>query len=494
MEMSMEPQAKPSFSPWRKWGIAVNVALVITVVFAVVVMINYLSQEYFARVHLSRLTRNELSPRTLGILRSLTNTVRVVVYYDREDPLFSTVCDLLNEYKLANPKVTVQTVDFLRDAAVAQKLRAEFKLAPPADKNLVIFDCQGRSRIVEGNALGQYILEQIPGEKDREFRRKPVAFLGETMFTAGILHVTQPKALKACFLEGHGEHRIGDADALTGYVKFAGLLLQNYIEPHPISVLGTNEIPADCNLLVIAGPRAAISAPELAKIRRYLDEGKRLLVMLNVETAGKVTGLEPLLAEWGVQAGDDTVIDPEHTSSGSDVIISAFSRHEIVNPVLGAGIYMIRPRSISRIEREKQPPAEAAKVEEVAFTGQRARLARNSSAEPRRYPVMTVVEKGGPQGVINEKGAARMVVAGDSYFLANNQLDLVGNRDFAGAMVNWLLERTQLLEGVGPRPVTEYRLVMTAAQARNARWLLLAGMPGAVLAIGALVYWRRTTG
>jgi len=34
---------------------------------------------------------------------------------------------------------------------------------------------------------------------------------------------------------------------------------------------------------------------------------------------------------------------------------------------------------------------------------------------------------------------------------------------------------------------------MTSAQARNARWLLLGGLPGAVLLIGALVYWRRNT-
>jgi hypothetical protein len=48
-----------------------------------------------------------------------------------------------------------------------------------------------------------------------------------------------------------------------------------------------------------------------------------------------------------------------------------------------------------------------------------------------------------------------------------------------------------LLEGIGPRPVTEFRLMMTRVQQRNARWLLLGALPGAVLVLGGLVWLRR---
>jgi LPXTG-motif cell wall-anchored protein len=57
--------------------------------------------------------------------------------------------------------------------------------------------------------------------------------------------------------------------------------------------------------------------------------------------------------------------------------------------------------------------------------------------------------------------------------------------------VNWLLERNALLEGVGPQPVNEYRLVMTDGQMRSAKWILLVGMPGGVLLIGGLIWLRR---
>jgi hypothetical protein len=66
------------------------------------------------------------------------------------------------------------------------------------------------------------------------------------------------------------------------------------------------------------------------------------------------------------------------------------------------------------------------------------------------------VEKGAIKNVITERGTSRIVVVGDSIFLANHQMDSAANRDFAGYAVNWLLDRPHLLEGLGPRPITEY--------------------------------------
>ena len=57
----------------------------------------------------------------------MTNQVKVTLYYDRSDGLYSTVADLLKEYHLANPRITVQSVDYLRDVAAAQKVKDSAK-------------------------------------------------------------------------------------------------------------------------------------------------------------------------------------------------------------------------------------------------------------------------------------------------------------------------------------------------------------------------------
>jgi hypothetical protein len=84
-----------------------------------------------------------------------------------------------------------------------------------------------------------------------------------------------------------------------------------------------------------------------------------------------------------------------------------------------------------------------------------------------------------------------MILVGDSYFLANGPLKIGANRAFAGYAVNWLLERPQLMVGIEPRPIPEFRIALTVAQMRTVQWLLLGALPGGILLFGGLVWWRR---
>jgi hypothetical protein len=115
----------------------------------------------------------------------------------------------------------------------------------------------------------------------------------------------------------------------------------------------------------------------------------------------------------------------------------------------------------------------------------------DATAVPRSYPLAVAVEQKAVPGVASTRGITRMVVAGDSSFLDNEMITAVANRDFAGYAVNWLLDRTVLLDGIGPRPVTEFRLTMTRDQQKTVRWLLLGALPGAVLLFGGLVWLVR---
>jgi len=490
--MATDSQSRPSFSPYLKLGIGLHVVVLILVVFSVVAMVNYLSRDYFLRFQLSARTRIELSPRTVSLLRSLTNQVKVTLYYDTEDELYQTVADLLDEYRLVNPKITVATVDYVRELGAAQEVKAKYNLFGSADKDLVIFDCEGKVKVTSGKALAQYVLEHAPNEKERELRLKPTVFIGETAFTAALLDVTSP-ALKAYFLQGHGEHRIDSGDELDGYLKFASVLQQNHLQIEPLSLLGTNTVPMDCNLLVIAGPREAISDLELDKIEQYLSQGGRLLALFNcypiLAPVKRDTGLEKVLAKWGVDVGHSVIKDPVYTISREDIVVSNFGKHPLVNSLLGSQLDMILPRSVGQLKVRSQA-ADSPRVEELAFSGPRS-YASGDFVRARPFPLIVAVEKGAIKDVITERGSTRIVVTGDSIFLANHYIDLGQNRDFLGYAVNWLLERTQLLAGLGPRPIEEYRIVMTKARLHQAQWVLLAGLPGCVLMLGGLVWLRR---
>ncbi len=485
----MTAKPKPSFSPGRRWQIGCDVIVRTALVLAVVVMVNYLGAKFYGRYFLSSQTQVKLSARSLSVVHSITNHVAVTVYYDKTDDWYPTIIALLNEYRSANPDISVKTVDYLTDPGEAQKIKDQYKLSSAKDKDLVIFDCGGHIKIVNGEALSQVKLEQVPSATEREFRRKPVAFNGEMMFTAMLLAVENPKPLKAYFLQGHGEPSLSDSGD-PDYTKFGATLAESYIATEPLQLLGDNAVPDDCNLLIIAGPRTAFLDTELQKIDQYLNQGGRLFILFNYFSIEHPTGLEPILQKWGVNVVPDVVVDHKNTISGKDVIVYNFSSHPVVNPLTKLALQMILPRPVCRVDAPN-PPADAPKVDELAFSSPQSTLMIDTTAAPRSYPLMAAVEQKTVSGVAHSRGTTRMIVVGDSTFLDNQMIEAGANRDFAGYAANWLLDRTVLLEGIGPRPVREFRLTITKAQLQQVRWLLLAALPGGVLAFGWLVWLVR---
>jgi hypothetical protein len=492
----MAAKIQPSFSPGRRWKIGFDLALRTALVLAVVVMVNYLGAKFYGRFYLSSQTQVKLSPRTLGVLHSMTNQVTVTLYYDKSEELYPAIVALLNEYRSANPKISVNVVDYVRDAGDAEKIKAQYKLSSPTDKNLVIFDCGGRIKIVHGDELAHYVTQQVRSETrgKLEFEKRPTAFMGEMMFTATLLAVENPKPLKAYFLQGDGEPSLADSGE-AGYLKFGAILGESYIATEPLQLLGDNIVPDDCNLLVIAGPTEAFSDSELQKISQYLAQGGRLFALLDYYSIKHPTGLEPILAQWGVNVGADVVQDWKNTTStdGRDVIIYNFSQHPVVNPLTQLALQLILPRPVSHVDWQN-PPADAPTVTELAFSGSASTLMGEPAAAPRSYPLMAAVEQKPVAGVANSRGTTRMIVVGDSFFLGNHNIEggaSGANRDFLSYAANWLLDRTTLLEGIGPRPVTEFRLLMTQKQQQTVRWLLLGALPGAILLLGGMVWLAR---
>ncbi|PYI88750.1 MAG: hypothetical protein DME26_02945 [Verrucomicrobia bacterium] len=496
--MSTEP--RPSFSRGRKFVVGLNVGIGLAAAFALVVMVNYLAARYFIRAHWASSAQAKLSPRTIRVLQSLTNNVKVIVYFNKEDDpdLYEQVWALLKEYKFASPKIELELVDYLRDPAGGRAIQIKYRRGDVADKNMVIFDAAGSPEYVRATELSEYDYEKLLARESSEVKR--THFKGEQRFTSAIFRATHPRPLKAYYLQDHGEHDLNGTQTGIGYSALVDVLRESKVKVDSLSLLGTREVPIDCNLLIIAGPTNPFLPDELEKIDRYLNQGGRMLMLFNHAVASRPTGLESIMAKWGVAVGNDMIIDKENTNDGGlSLITSGFGSHPIVKGLLRQRLFLVMPRSIGKTQ-SGIPTADAPRVEELAFSGPQSIAATDFSggavrARPtdRRGPasLMVAVERGSIKGVSAERGATRLVVAGDSSFLANGVIDSAANSDFAVQAVNWLLDRSELLAGIGPRPIAEYKLTITAGELSKVLWLLLAGMPGLVLFLGLVVWARR---
>jgi len=482
--MANSSSKSPSFSAIKKWATALNVLASCLALLALVAMVNYLASRHFLRFQWMADERYRLSPMTLKLLQTRTNQVKAIVFFDPDEALYASVKGLINEYQLACPKLDVEYVNYLLLTGRANLIKQQYQLSD-ADKDLVIFDCNGKKRIVRAKELSDYDLQGIFAGK--EARR--TSFKGEQFFTSAILGVTDPKPFKAYCLQGHGEHDPASDDEMNGYFKFARVLEDKDVVVEPLSLL-TNDVPADCQLLIIAGPRHTLSREELERIDNYLNHGGRaFILLLNPGIDGvKKSGLEKTLANWGVAVGDGLVTDDAQAKAGQNNVlyVANFGQHDIVRPLAGSRLGLAFPRAV-RPQPGASRAADMAKVVELAFTTERGKEAGRAGGA---VPLMVAVEKGTIPGVAADTGSTRLVVVGDSLFLVNAIIEFDANRDFESLAVNWLLDRVQLL-AIGPRPIHEYKISLTQSQMSGARWILMGAMPGAVLLVGLLVWARR---
>lgn len=490
-----------TFSRGRKWNIALQVVAAVAAFMAIVVMVNYLSARHFKRFHWSDRGSMALTPRTLALLQSMTNQVEVTVFFDSEAVLLAPVNQVLEEYLAASPNLSVRKVSIDRNPAAAQAVRSRYNLPPEMDDNLVIFDHAGRKRVISERMLTDRDYEQVPNADQIELITRHRTFKGELMFTSAIADVIAPRDYKAYFLTGHNEHDPSGTEA-QGYASFADLLGLNNLRFDVLSLGASGDIPDDCDLLIIAGPQQKFHPAELDRIEQYLNQGGRLLAMFSIGPALLTgTGLERLLAQWGVQVGANLVEDADNAQQGQAVafLTSRFGQHPIASALGDTRLQVLSTRTIAA--RREAAGLGGASVTELVYTGTNAvvytqfpdgqaiRTGRDPVGE---FPLAVAVEKGGLPGVTTLRGGVtRIVVTGDAFMFGNQLLDYMGNRDFANQIINWLLDRSELMAGIGPRPMKDYQLALTPAQLRGVRLVLIAGLPLGALFVGFLVWLRR---
>ncbi len=498
------PPDQPSFVPARRFTTAFSVAVSVVSALVIVVALNYLAvTRHVWRRDFSDAGARPLSPLTLQTLDGLTNDVKATVLFRSDSPLFPHVDRMLREYAVRQPRLTFQHVDYLRSPGMAELAKVRFKLGT-ATSDLVAFESGGRQFVVSAADLTVYNgddIRAVMGGEAVEIRR--AGFRGEERFTAAIAAVSEGTVYHAAYLQGHGEHP-GDSDeAIMGYAKFNSLLVnERNLRLEALKLAGTtNTIPADCQLLIIAGPTSPFLNPELAQIEAFLQRGGRLLVLLHPHAVARSTGLENLLARWAVYCPPMYAGDEQLTYTTLDVQSKSFGGHALMAPLRReeGSLYFPLPRVVAPMPADRLGP-DAPKAEILITTSEsgltKSKVADGNAAfDPARdrrgpVPLAVAAEKGGVAGVSAGRGATRLIVIGDSTMFGNKTLGDANNRDFAGLCVSWLLDRPQSL-AIGPRPVNEYRLNLTDDQLGTLRWVLIGALPGGVLVLGWMVWLRR---
>jgi ABC-type uncharacterized transport system involved in gliding motility auxiliary subunit len=485
----------------RRFAIGLNVILQVLLAGALVVFANLGIQRWHPRrLDLSRSDYYRLSGKTVELLKSLREPVEVIVFFqpDSRDPItqkvYGDVKNLLAEYADASKQVKVRYVDPDRDPVSAEKLAKEYGVRVA---NVVVFVHKGRNKFVQVSDLVEFDRMSPFGGGSGRVR----AFKGEQQFTSAIQNVLEERQSKVCFLEGHGEGSFDDFDPRTGYSKISTLVRRDNLRLEKLNLATAQSVPKDCDVLVVCGPQKPLAEFELRAIADFLAANGRVFVMLDGFRYD--TGLEKLLADYGVRAGNDVLLIRIRDRLGGEALLTSvpcadYGTHPVTDSLRKEEITTLLPvaRSVDAAPGNdpsrrvtvllRTPPGSWAE-------GDVAKLQRDQKAQlddkDRKGPV--------PAGVAVEPSAAgdveregmRLVVLGSSRFARNDSL-AGGNADLFMNAVNWLLKRQQLL-GIAAKTPQEFTLTLDAFQRRGIFLTMVLGIPAAVAVVGFVVWVRR---
>ncbi len=445
------------------------------------------------RIFSLRGAHSGLSAENVKMLSGLSGDVSCTVILPRNHVIYPKLHQMLFDFRDAVAPGVSLSLEFLdphSDLARAADAARRYG----ATGWCVVFDNGRRFETVPYGDLVETAADaggSVPSRVRPAIRR----FRGEQVCVTALAKLAQPGTPVIYTFSGHGERDFSSYDQLTGYSDFARELAR---EGYELRVLDSDrtEIPTNCAVLIIAGPRSAPGLPVESAIGDYLSRGGGLLFLAD-RSESVPNGWEGLLSRLGLSFANLTAIADDPFRSGVYSILSdKFGDHPIVRNLERSAVCFVSPQVI-----DPAAPSSSGEplpsVTAVVSAPTRAWGESRPEQLPRHFdegvdrrgqlPLALAVE--GPGGDGLGIRPFRAVAIGDSNFAANSLLEggTTANRDFLLNAVAWLAGRDWATAHSAANEGGALRLAIS----RNSQirlWLRsVLAWPLATLAFGAVM-------
>jgi ABC-type uncharacterized transport system involved in gliding motility auxiliary subunit len=473
----------------------------IIIFLAIICAIQFITVRNPVRWDLTKLGEHTLAPQSKQILETFRKQglpVQVLAFYETKSAQARDAAkDLLDRYRDVDPHFTYSFLDPDINRAEATKYKVD------AYPTLVL---------------------KAKGKEER------VETATEESITNALSRLLKSKVKKIYFLQGHGELSLKSSDPAGLSIAKEHIEKQNY-KTAELTLLQAPEVPKDATMLVIAGPKADLMDSELEAIRRFIDRGGSLMVLLNPFETPKLT---QFLAKYGFATTNDIVVDKMSRALGGDYLMPVITKYKQSPITKDFRLASFFPEVRSVRIADKPVPAVVAK--ELAFSSPMSWTISEDqlktgdatfdpkSDEKGPISVMAVStytnyaslnkkeqkksaggigkvakaseEKAPPDGSNKTASTsagpaqARIATFGSSQFASNKFYNLSGNRDLFMNTVSWLAADEDLI-AIRPKKRHAQPLVLTLGESWAVMLVPVILAPLAWILAGVIVYWYR---
>jgi ABC-type uncharacterized transport system involved in gliding motility auxiliary subunit len=469
--------SNPMSSRQAKYG---TYAVVYTlVIIAVLAAINFLANRYTKSWDATANKQFSLADQTKKVVGGLKQDVNIN-YFDKATQ-FPQARDLLDRYSALSPKLHVN-----------------------------FYDPDKKPQIAKAAGVRSYGTIQVESGTKKEEAKS----LTEEEVTGAIIRSLKTGDRSACFVTGSGERSLDDSGR-SGYSAVKDALDRSNVKTRSVNLLtsgakaatpdaagapaaGQITVPADCTVVVVAGPQHDYVQPEADAIKRYIEGGGKGLFMLDPPLSMSssqtedVAALEAVLAGWGVTVDKDLVLDTSGIGQifnlGPEVpLVTSYESHAIVNQMKDVATAFPLSRSLDVKNGDKTT------VEKLFTTADNSYA--TSDLKSGSIKIDPKKDRKGPltlaaAGKYNGTPEGRFVVVGGSLWAANNFIRFNGNRDPLLNMVNWLTADEDLIS-IRPKSPEDRPLNISGQKLNMVFWLSVVIFPLAVVGFGMATWWKR---
>jgi ABC-type uncharacterized transport system involved in gliding motility auxiliary subunit len=427
--------------------------------------IAFLSVRYAVQWDWTEAELHTLSGATLDVLEQIPEDGSVEVYGFFTEGSDVAARALLEMYDYASERFGFEIFDPNRFPEVA----ARFEVAQDG----ILFVCGGPCESAEGTVR---VIELSEEQVTRAIRSS----------------ISEQK--KAYFLAGHGEASIEDEQA-TGVSRIKGAMEAENLVVAPLLLANLDEVPDDADAVVVAGPTHSILDRELEALDRYLQRGGSVALLVDPIV---VTNVEARVREWGIELGDDVVVDRTidlfaGPRIGVQPVVSDFGDHPITEDLENGSTLFQMARSVRAadgadvVELARTGPGSWAESDLERFSNER--VVELNEGEDQAGPIpIAVARTFTVEGEGQREG--RLVVVGDADFARNRHVAKVYNADFFLNIANWLVGEEQFIT-IDRKVPRASMAQLTREQFATFRYVALFFLPEGILLIGILIWWRR---
>lgn len=448
------------------------------IVIAILVIIQLISSKHNIRKDVTQNKRHSLSEQTVKILTNLDQDITAYCFVSEAEPLFMQINDLLKQYAATSERFSFQFIDIDREPLKVEQYHIDPK-----------------------EAYSVTVLTTSDG-----YRKVTTA--SENDLTNAILKVTRGDAKKTIYLlTGHGEKDSNSEEAMGCHSLKAGLENANY-GVAVLNLLAEKSIPDDCAALAMIGPQIDPTEAEFQAIRAYLAQGGDLLLTLDPQVS--CPNLTQFIAEYGIIAGNDLIVDPNGFQHVLQPIIGEYADHPITRDFRYLVVFNLA-RSIT-IAEEELPGMQVlslAKTSEKSWA--ETDLTRLDDFQPEldetkdlKGPVsIAAISESDPSSASSDAptdatkpvNRTKLIVFGDADFTDN--YFFVANPNHAAFILNafhYLTDESDLI-AIPPVETLHQPLNLTPSQIAMAFWIPVVLLPLMIFVYGWIrIYERRKAG